>query len=479
LLMGQFVVLLTAKNSTIGPYVLGGVISGDGAGHISGGTFDEQDGSGNGTAGAHPTSGVYTIGSDGRGQIHLQFSPGLLPLFGNGTINLSVVFINPQHALLTEIDGFGTGTGTLDLQSLSSWTRLNGVYSLKLSGFDTGRANANYFLGSAVTIPSATSYSYITDQSDAGVITSVAFNTVPHDFLNGAAPDALTGELTVGQVDLGLPAPLNLDLWVIDATHLVVTDWRDPAFVGGYITFQPSTPSVSGTYAFTEAGATTAAQPLVAGGIFTCGSSGILDVVPLTGAGTLLTNQVISAVCAAPTNGRALITISGATTAGISKFAAYPTSDQGLYLLELDGGASGPSGAGVALQQASGIPNLTGKYASDFLATTSAGAENFAGQIISDGVSALSGTADVNSFTATPPAGSPSSGVSLTGSFAAPANGRFALVLTFTPATGQPTPQVPTIQPACYIVDANTCLLLGLDATAPGTGILLLQHTGL
>jgi hypothetical protein len=330
-----------------------------------------------------------------------------------------------------------------------------------------------------VTIPSATSYSYITDQSDAGVITSVAFNTVPHDFLNGAAPDALTGELTVGQVDLGLPAPLNLDLWVIDATHLVVTDWRDPAFVGGYITFQPSTPSVSGTYAFTEAGATTAAQPLVAGGIFTCGSSGILDVVPLTGAGTLLTNQVISAVCAAPTNGRALITISGATTAGISKFAAYPTSDQGLYLLELDGGASGPSGAGVALQQASGIPNLTGKYASDFLATTSAGAENFAGQIISDGVSALSGTADVNSFTATPPAGSPSSGVSLTGSFAAPANGRFALVLTFTPATGQPTPQVPTIQPACYIVDANTCLLLGLDATAPGTGILLLQHTGL
>jgi hypothetical protein len=52
-------------------------------------------------------------------------------------------------------------------------------------------------------------------------------------------------------------------------------------------------------------------------------------------------------------------------------------------------------------------------------------------------------------------------------------------VLKFTPATGQPTPNPTTINPACYIVDANTCLLLGLDATAPGTGILQLQQTGL
>jgi hypothetical protein len=67
----------------------------------------------------------------------------------------------------------------------------------------------------------------------------------------------------------------------------------------------------------------------------------------------------------------------------------------------------------------------------------------------------------------------------LSGSYTAANDGRFPLTFTITPATGQPAPQVPTLNPACYIVDASTCLLLGLDATAPGTGILLLQNTGL
>jgi hypothetical protein len=48
-----------------------------------------------------------------------------------------------------------------------------------------------------------------------------------------------------------------------------------------------------------------------------------------------------------------------------------------------------------------------------------------------------------------------------------------------TPASGQSAPEITTIHSACYIVDANSCLLLGLDASAPGTGILQLQRTGL
>jgi hypothetical protein len=52
-------------------------------------------------------------------------------------------------------------------------------------------------------------------------------------------------------------------------------------------------------------------------------------------------------------------------------------------------------------------------------------------------------------------------------------------MLAITPASGQPAPEITPLGPACYIVNANTCLLLGLDATAPGTGILQLQNTGL
>jgi hypothetical protein len=495
LLSGQFVMLLTAKNSSNGSYVVGGAISGNGNGYITAGTLDLVDARANAFPGVHLFPSTYSIGPDGRGQINLKIdTSGLNAPFGvNGSLTLSVAFVTPQHALLSETDSFGNGTGTLDLQNLQGLTGFSGVYSLRLSGFEVSRPTAGFFVASAVTIPSpsSNSYSYITDQSDNGVITSVPFATVQSRFLNGSMDP--TGLIALSQVNLGLPTQFNLNLWVIDATRFAVTDWRDsavgnpPVIVGGYLTAQPSSPAVSGAYAFIEAGATPAAQPQVAGGIFTCGSTGNLDVTPLNG--PLTTNQAITAACTAPvpTSGRGLITLSGAGSTGISKFAAYPTLDQGLYLIELDGGSSGvsgPSGAGMALQQTLPAPSaaaFSGKYASNFLANTTLGSESFVAQIVSDGVSAISGPADVNSFnaTATPPAGTPSFGATLTGSFTAGTNGRFPLVLKFTPATGQPTPNPTTINPACYIVDANTCLLLGLDNTAPGTGILQLQRTGL
>jgi hypothetical protein len=501
LLLGNFVILLSGKHSSNGPYALGGLISGDGLGNITSGGVDLVDASGN----AFPSTEVpisssststYSIGPDGRGQINLMLNTGLLSNFGvNGTgaITLSVVFVTSQHALLTEMDSFGSGTGTLDLQNATTLGQ-SGTYSLALSGVEASFPYPDYSVASAMTIDfSASSYSYITDQSDQGKITSVPFTTTSHNF----SATQNQGELSFTSLILGLPTQFNLDAWIIDANHLVVMDWRDSfsgspnVIVSGYLTAQPSSPTVSGTYAFTEAGATTAAQPQVAGGILTCGSTGTLDVTLSPSSGTAVTNAPVSATCTAPVNGRGLIAISGATTAGISQFAAYPTLDQGLILVELDGGLNGtlgPSGAGVARQQTLVAPipasALSGNYASNFTAQTPLGLESFVGQIVSDGISILSGTADVNSFNApTPSSGvaAPSSNASLTGSFTAAADGsgRFPLTLNFSPATGQPAPEFNNINPACYIVDANTCLLLGLDVNAPGTGIVQLQNTGL
>jgi hypothetical protein len=504
LLSGRFVILLTAKNSINGPFALGGFISGDGNGHITGGSLDLADASGNASAVSLIPPTIYSIGADGRGQINLLIYTGPLNggfgVNGTGAITLSVVFVTSRHALLSETDSFGSATGTLDMQNpsdlaaLVSGTGLNGTYSLKLSGVRTAHPNPNYFVAGAVTIQTSLSgygvSAYITDQSDKGIITSVPLTAGLHFGPGGLSTSS--GEITLTSLNLGLPTQFNLDLWLIDRNHLVITDWTD-AFAGtpsvivaGYLTGQPSTPSVSGTYAFTEEGATTTTLPQVAGGILTCGSTGTLDMTPL--GGTPVRGMAISAACTAPANGRGLITISGAGSTGISQFAAYPTLDQGLYLIELDGGStgtSGPSGAGVALQQtlSTPIPNsaLRGRYASNFHSSTALGTQSFAGQIASDGISILSGTADVNFFNATaaPPVGTPSSGAALTGSFTAGADGRFPLALTLSPAAGQPAPEFNTINPACYIVDANTCLLLGLDAAAPGTGILQLQNTGL
>jgi hypothetical protein len=515
LLNGQFVLFLNARNSRNGPFIFGGAITGDGNGNVSG-AFDLADGTGEAAASSSlrtVSPSTYNLGSDGRGQITLTLNTGapqnLAPTFGVpvagsnpgvSTLTLSVVFVTPQHALLTETDAFGDATGTLDFQNttdLASFRSfsagLNGTYSLQLAGMGlagSGHSGSRFFVAAAIA-SSASSFTYTftghtADQSVNGTITSVPFTAGSQSFQ--VFPSA-TGELQLSAVNLGLPTTFSLNLWLIDANHFVVTDFADAVnnvlFVGGYLTAQPSSPSLPGTLAFTEAGATTAAQPQVAGGILTCGSTGSMDVVPL--GGTAVTDQAVSATCSTPANGRGVISITGAGSTGISQFAAYPTKDGSLYLIELDGGAagtSGPSGAGVAYQQTLSTPisasALTGKYASQFTATTTLGSQVFTGQIISDGVSKISGTADVNSFTTTAPAaGSPSPGATLSGSYTAATNGRFPVTFTITPAIGQPAPQIPTLNPACYLFDANTCLLLGLDTSAPGVGILQLQNTGL
>jgi len=484
LLSGQFVMLLSSDKSTSGPFALGGYLTGDGVGNISTGTLDLVAPNLNGGLQSVLPS-TYSIGSDGRGQIQLKTSSSF-GVSGSGAFTLTVVFVTPKHALLTETDSSGTATGTLDLANPSSFAGFGGSYSLQVSGF--AAAGPHYFLSSALGIPSANSYSYITDQSNQGKITSVPFTAVSHGLPYSLGPTP--GSYTFTALNLGVGTLFgSLDVWVIDATHFVVTDWRDVPSVFGYLTAQPSSSALSGAYAFTEAGATSTGTPQAAGGIFTCGSTGTLDLVSL--GGTPLTTQAFNATCAAPVNGRGLISISpasGASTGEISQFAAYPTTDQTFYLIELDGGAagtSGPSGAGVAFPQTLAAPisasALHGAYASEFAASTALGSQVFAGQILADGVSTLNGTADVNSFNATaaPPVGTPSSAASLNGSFTSASDGRFPLVLAILPASGQPAPQITPLDPACYIVNANTYLLVTLDATAPGTGILQLQNTGL
>lgn len=514
LLTGQWVMLLTGKDANGGPFALGGVIAGDGMGTITSGAFDVADlGNANSTDLAPTIKSTYQIGADGRGLIHLTLDAGLLNgsfgVNGSGSIVLSVVFVTPQHALVSETDSFGSGTGTLDLQNGAdllafqggaSGSGLNGNYALKLTGAEVSASNLTYSLVGAVSFQTSgttfTETSFIADQSDGGVIHGHGY-AAPLSIQVGTI--GAFGKISLLSMNLGVPPTnFNLDLWLIDKNHFVVTDTRDLFFltpsiiVSGYMVAQPASPAISGTYAFTEASASASNasppfNPQAVGGIFTCGAStGTLDVVPLNG--TPANISTISATCIPPSNGRGFITISNTGaggTAGISNFAAYPTLDQGLYLLEVDGGAagtSGPSGAGVALQQTLTPPivplNLSGNYASSFLMNTAQGLETFTGQIFSDGNALLTGTVDVDSFNTAPPAaGTPSLNAPVaTGSFNAglSGNGRFPLTLTIAPPAG-PVPSITSVNPVCYILDANTCLLLGLDKTAPGIGILQLQ----
>jgi hypothetical protein len=525
LLSGTWIMLLTGRDANGGPYVLGGGIAADGIGNIASGLVDVADAGGGGSGalvGVAPSpASSYSIGPDGRGQIQLILNTststlngpfGVPHTGGTSAIVLSVVFVNSNHALVSETDSFGTGTGTLDLQNASDFASFqngtsgpNGIYSLSLTGTEAVSPYPKFYVAGALGLQSSgtkyTETSYVADQSDKGVVTEITPHAVSHVFGN-PVPSAF-GKMVLDSVSLGLPRAFNLDAWMIDANHFVVTDTSDVfsgtplVFIGGYMVAQPASPTVSGTYAFVENGvaASPSFTPFAAGAIITCNTTansngpGTFDFSSL--GGTPLTDVAIGVFCNAPVSGRGKFGLINTGTTHITRFSAYQTVDGGSFAMELDGGSagtSGPSGMGMIMPQTLTPPiaaaSFSGKYASNFLANTSQGFEAFAGQIDSDGVMTLSGTADVNSFneSVVPPAqpGSPSSAAVLGGSFAIDGTGgKFPLMLTITPATGQPTPEIPALNPACYIVDANTCLLIGLDATAPGTGILELQNTGL
>src|SRR5262249_9686821 len=197
LLLGQFVMALSGKNANGGPFALGGVIVGDGLGNITKGSLDLADLNVAGNVQVLPSN--YSIGPDARGQIQLKVNTATLGgSFGvnsSGSITLSIVFVTPDHALLSETDSFGSGTGTLDLQSatdLASFQNLsagpNGIYALSLNGAEVAGSNPRYFVASSLTLKSSgTSYSetgYITDQSAKGVITSILFHQITHAFAN-------------------------------------------------------------------------------------------------------------------------------------------------------------------------------------------------------------------------------------------------------------------------------------------------------
>jgi hypothetical protein len=154
LLSGQFVMLLSASNSSSGPFALGGYLSGNGAGNITSGNLDLVAPNQSGGF-VSVLASTYLIGPDGRGQIHLNTGSSF-GVSGSGAFTLSVVFVTPQHALLTETDSSGSATGTLDRQNASAFGGFSGTYSLQLSGLTA--TGPNYFVASALAIPSANSY---------------------------------------------------------------------------------------------------------------------------------------------------------------------------------------------------------------------------------------------------------------------------------------------------------------------------------
>jgi hypothetical protein len=317
------------------------------------------------------TGGTYTVGVDGRGTATLIAATP----FQTPHIVLNFVLTSTQGGLVTEFDGNGSGSGTLDLQSSVTQSDLTGTYVFNLAGVSIAALTGE-------GVPLATVGS-VTLAASSGLATGI------QDFNSN---EAFTGGQVIGSPSFVLagtsPAPgtasiggLNFAVYPIDSTHLKFIETDPSPILVGDVFSQTSTNFPTGELAFTMAGfdySTTLSGPLAVGGMMnssgTAITSGVEDVndagasnitstatAPLAFSGGI-TQPILSV-------GRFFVTlnsfVNGAGgTVGNYTFVAYPSTG-GTQLLESDnlgvtGGVAYPQNStSFASGQGYGL-NLTG-----------------------------------------------------------------------------------------------------------------------
>jgi len=313
-------------------------------GSISSGIVDVNDPTGPLIAAAIGNNSVYNITTDGRGTAQLFITPT-----GNSTfeIDIDFVLLSSSHGLIIRYDGFGTGSGTIDLQpaAIAQNSLAATPYAFMLSGADLNN-NSLSTVGSMVLDSNGTITSGIEDVNYSPTI---------------AANLALTGSVTVGSGSAPGTATLNtsfgsftFDVYPINSSHLKLIENDGQAVLVGDLVSQPSSAFPTGNLVFTTSGLDSNFDLFVTGGVMTSdGSSQITNGFEDVNDAGLVDNGTST-----PFNFTGSFTDTGHgrfeldlfNYIGASVFAAYPSSG-GVFMLEIDnGGVAG----GVAVTQASG-----------------------------------------------------------------------------------------------------------------------------
>jgi hypothetical protein len=353
-LTGTYVFSSTGVDSTNGVFLAAaGSFVTDGNGNVlTGGNIDINSLSfGQSSTPISAASAAYSVGSDGRGQITLTTSGGVLP-----GIVLDFVLTSPSHGLVTEFDGDGTGSGTIDLQATGA---LTGSYSFGLSGAAVSGSNE---------VPLAMVGTFSTSVSRAQ---GISFNGLADINANGVATADLNLAATVtagspGTATLSsynssndLVATYNFDVYMVDVTHLkfIETDTAQ-ILAGDAFTQQTSIPD--GVYAYSMEGldSTSNVEPLAMAGFFTSASGTLSDVLQdYNDAGNFNEVAGTGGSFTTVTGGRTELTLNSIYNGASGlldspTFAAYPSSG-GIEMLEIDNPTDGEFGitGGIALPQ--------------------------------------------------------------------------------------------------------------------------------
>ena len=415
-------------NDSAGFVAMAGSFLADGQGHIVSGVED-SDSFSTGVAKQVPLTGTYVVGPDGRTTVKLSVGSGSGA--GQGTAQTwQLAMANFQHGVLTRFDAGNTGSGTVDQQNLNglttALTTLNGPYVFSVAGADAaffpqgmaGKFSAN---GTGQITGGSPILDVNNSSNPAGGVSTEDRSLAGTYSMDASFPGSGRGTLTLSSTTTG---SIQYAFYIVNTTaseqstqlHLVEIDNNN--YLGGDAYAAPTASSfdaaslASGNYPFT-AGGTSPTGAYAAGGVFvSSGSGGTSGVLDSNDAGTVTSDTTLGTCTYTvdPTSGRIdlrLSTASGTCAAGPSsttqEFAMYQSAQGPAVMLELDATAIS---TGTAFVQSTIPTGLTGSFAfalagqGIFHNATAKVQQNLSGQLVLNGLASVSGTIDINNFSA-------------------------------------------------------------------------------
>ena len=446
-----------------GNYGMVGSLDADGNGNITAGEVNFGDPV-NKTYDPSIT-GTYAIATNGTGTLTLTTGDSTFGINGVSTFVLTMA--NPDDGALVQTGDSdalsGQGAGRLSIQTPADFnvSFITGGYAFTFAGTGTGVTPLN--TGGVLAADGVGAFSGIVEDIVSNYVVSsdtpTGTFTAPDIYGSGSATFISTSGTTT-----------TFAYYIVDTNslRLIETDTTSGEFQVGNFSGQGPLPfsdaSLTGGHAFVGNGtASDSGFSAVIGGLLIADGKG-----DITG-GTLDSNDNGTVVGDTPftgsykmsSNGRGTITLTaGAATV---QLATYFTANSALFL-EIDGTVQ----LGGSLLQQTGAGgftagSLSGDYASLYhtVPISSILFNDIVGQVVSDGVSALTGTVCIESAASSQPA------VALTGNYTSDPSGRF---------TGSITTNGTNLAVSIYLVNTGEAAFISQDPSAVGSGMLTLQQ---
>ncbi len=386
-----------------------------------------------------------------------------------------------QKALLVRFDKTGTGSGTINQQTLAD---LNlplpqGPYTFGLyepGTFQKVFVAAGKFESSGLIGTTGSLNPGVWDVNDGDVVSSDDTTLAGSFSPDPSNPGSGRGTLTLNTTrSFEKQATFVFAFYVVDNTHLKLIEIDGGTFSAGDIFNAPETNGsfsnsslAKGNYAFTTAGAGKNAA-YSQGGIFVSNgigsiSTGELDVNGGAGSISLASEITGGTYTVDPALGRIQFSINagaGTSVVGTWTYAGYQTLSGAMEMVEIDSVNAASVVGGTAYQQTS-TDSLQGGYAADFAAMKGTAEEDVAGEFIVNNTSISTGTLDSNLALSVSP------GVPITDALVVAPN-------TAGRGTATIYTNSETFPLVYYVIDGNTALVFESDAVRSLTGMIAKQ----